>query len=671
MYPQARKLIVSFFLVLFLSAISFTQDVYNDELPEVTDRVARISAIEGDVRVRRADSEEWEEAVMNLPIVEGDEISSEPDSRFEVQFSSTRHMRGDELTVVRVVTLQDEGIAVSLPQGTISVRLDEFDPDSAFFEVDAPQTTIALREDGTYRVDAGQAGDTFVRVSIGDEGEARVYSVNSGFMLRSGRSARVFTEGSYAGEWEMGSSAELADAFQNWVFDRQTVIAERLRDAHYDRYYDRDIYGAEDLTDYGDWVHTRDYGYVWRPWRSSYSAYADWSPYRYGEWRWLSPYGWTWVNAEPWGWATYHYGRWVWYNGFWHWAPYSSYRAGRSWWRPALVVFTTWNNNYCWYPLPYYYPYYNYNYHYYANNRRRRHNRSSGGQTSPSPTPAPPAGNTPILTAEQRRARRTTPPLQNIPPNGVVTVAKSDFGKTRSGFKTPPLSTARDVLSKSPASGDTPPILPTYEDSERKSSWAVSQKPTGVDRTETIKTGALDRTERAPLDNKLRKTRILGNRPPLEINTGSGDVKVPAERGLPRTGAVERKVPVTEKSPPVGQSPPIYVPPQSVTSKPAEQKRETPVVRQPAPARTFPQQQTRRETAEPRSTPTRAVPQRRAEPPMQRQAPRSAPAPRSQPSAPMQRPSRSTPPVQRSRPQPKSEPSKPAPKTESKGKDGD
>ena len=45
-------------------------------VPEVTARVARISYISGDVQIRRADSREWEKAVQNLPIVEGDEIAT-------------------------------------------------------------------------------------------------------------------------------------------------------------------------------------------------------------------------------------------------------------------------------------------------------------------------------------------------------------------------------------------------------------------------------------------------------------------------------------------------------------------------------------------------------------------------------------------------------------------
>ena len=38
---------------------------------------------------------------------------------------------------------------------------------------------------------------------------------------------------------------------------------------------------------------------------------ADWAPYRYGHWVWISPWGWTWVDDASWGFAPFHYGRWV------------------------------------------------------------------------------------------------------------------------------------------------------------------------------------------------------------------------------------------------------------------------------------------------------------------------------------------------------------------------
>ena len=318
----------------------------DDDVPDVTARVARISFIRGEVQIRRAGIDEWERATLNLPVVEGDEITT-GDGRIEIQFDIHTHLRLGENSYLKIATLKDDGIAISLPSGTISFRITSFDKDKAFFEADAPKTTLAVQRAGTYRINSGKDGEQEIRVSVYDGGEARIYSDNAGFTLKNGRSARVFIDGPNSGEWESKDVSSSTDEFDEWVRDRDELIAKRMSDAYYDRYYDRDIYGADDLNGYGEWVRSADYGYVWRPFNSSISVYADWSPYRYGHWRWIPPYGWVWVNDEPWGWATYHHGRWIYDNGYWVWSPYGYYRSSRSWWFPALVVINIYNNNYC------------------------------------------------------------------------------------------------------------------------------------------------------------------------------------------------------------------------------------------------------------------------------------------------------------------------------------
>src|SRR5688572_8350646 len=362
MHSKVRWTLLLFFTLLAsIAALAVEADDY---IPDVTDRVARISYVHGDVQVRRADSQDWEVAVLNLPLVEGDEIATDGNGRVEIQFNSHTHLRLAENTQVRIATLRDEGVAVSVPFGTVVLRAIEFG--GSYFEVDAPKTTVSVQKAGMYRVEAGVTDSLEVFVSATDGGEARVYAADAGFTLRNGRRAKIYIAGNQTGEWEMADASRFSDEFDSWALDRDAIIAARLRDSHYDTYYDRDIYGAEDLNAHGEWVHTNRYGYVWRPYQRSISSYSDWSPYRYGHWRWIPPFGWTWVNDEPWGWATYHHGRWVWYNGGWYWTPYGYHRYRRSWWQPALVVVSIYGGNVCWYPLPYQYHFYNYNSYYYS-----------------------------------------------------------------------------------------------------------------------------------------------------------------------------------------------------------------------------------------------------------------------------------------------------------------
>lgn len=670
MHSAKRVLWAVFLMVPLLAAGRALAADVDDYIPEVTDRVARISFISGDVQVRRAGEQDWERATLNLPLVEGDEVATDPRGRLEVQFNSYTYLRLAESSYLKIEALRDEGIAVSLPQGSLSLRVNDFDQARGYFEIDAPKTTIAVQKSGMYRVDAGQAAGSSIRVSATEGGEARVYTENSGFSLKNGRTASIEIDGQYAGEWEMADASRFADDFDSFALARDAEVAKRLSQAYYGSYYDRDIYGAEDLSDYGEWIHTRKYGYVWKPYSSATSSYSNWSPYRYGQWRWIPPYGWTWVNDEPWGWATYHYGRWVWDDGGWYWTPYGYYRASRSWWSPALVVVSVVNSNICWYPLPYNYGYYDYNYAYYSHYPRRHHGgnnwggHNGGGSNSPgnvTPSPTPTPGSQPGSNNVVRGGRYLNgPPLANVPASAVVSVAASEFGRDKRGFQTLPVATARELLSKVP---DEPvkaaPVLPTYRDLNGKVSQDIRPVRAPAVKTDVVRTGATDRNPGAPLDQELRKSKILNGRQPLEINTGRGDIRVnPAEPDTRPTGAVGRppKAPRQDNEP-VRQAP-VYTPPtRQAPEQPAAEPVRAPKRErvQPAPDEPVraPREERQPKRVEPRNdpSPVRAAPPRQDPPPV-----RSAPPPRSDP------PKQKDPP-------PKSEPVKSEPPAR-KSKDG-
>jgi hypothetical protein len=56
-----------------------------------------------------------------------------------------------------------------------------------------------------------------------------------------------------------------------------------------------------------------------------------------GHWRWLAPWGWTWIDDMPWGFATSHYGRWARIDDRWAWVP--GPREDHPVFAPALVAF--------------------------------------------------------------------------------------------------------------------------------------------------------------------------------------------------------------------------------------------------------------------------------------------------------------------------------------------
>lgn len=560
-------------ICLILAGTLIAQD-YNQPGEEKDARVARISFTEGTVTIRRAGEEEWEDVVRDLAVVEGDEIAAGADGRFEIQFDNDTHARVASDSVLKIESLSEEGIAVSLASGRLNLTTRKFDANKTFLEIDAPGTTIAVLRTGRYRVDA-DGGE--VRVGVSSDGEARVYSSNAGFTLKSGRSASVFLEGDNAGEWETRDYAGIEDDFDKWTFDRDDEFAKRLATANYGEYYDDSLYGAEDLNTYGSWVHNTAYGYVWRPSSHSLSNYSNWTPYRYGSWRWIPAYGWTWVNDEPWGWTTYHHGRWFWSGGNWYWSPFGANRSYANHWRPALVYVTTVGNSICWYPLPYNSPYYNYNARYLFD--RRRISREAAN-----PATTPPSTQTTVSTTINR-SRSTVGgriiPAGNIPDSAVMAVDAEQFGRGRRGIVRANPAVARAVLTASTQT-DGEPVLPIFRRTGGRISTQTSVQPTTTQIPSRANIGAARRSTGRPLDRELRDTRFF----PIRRPAAGGTVDMPITP-LPAASEKTTTPPTRSRDVDVKETSPIVRP-----------RNETPT--------SLPRSRTRRETPDATTPPTRS-----------------------------------------------------------------
>lgn len=98
----------------------------------------------------------------------------------------------------------------------------------------------------------------------------------------------------------------------------------------------------DQLSPYGDWIYSQDYGYVWRPYFDRPESFRPYSSN--GSWVYTD-YGWTWASGYDWGWATFHYGRWDFDNYLgWLWIP--GYE-----WAPAWVSWGSYNNYWGWAPM--------------------------------------------------------------------------------------------------------------------------------------------------------------------------------------------------------------------------------------------------------------------------------------------------------------------------------
>jgi hypothetical protein len=306
--------------ILAASVFALSSPAWADDDPP--GRVARLNYIQGSISFQPGGETDWVQANPNRPLTTGDNLWADRDSRGELHIGSSSIRIASE-TGITFLNLDDRTVQIQLAQGSMNVNVRRLDGGDAF-EIDTPNLAFTLQRPGEYRVDVDPNGNsTIVTVR---EGEGDATGGGSEYHMDSGDEA-TFT-GTDTLTYD-GGQAGGPDDFDRWCRSRD----DRENHANSARYVSRDVIGYDDLDDNGDWRSVPDYGYVWFPNRVA----ADWAPYRFGHWVWVAPWGWTWVEDEPWGFAPFHYGRWAESEGRWCWVPGPV--VVRPVYAPALVVF--------------------------------------------------------------------------------------------------------------------------------------------------------------------------------------------------------------------------------------------------------------------------------------------------------------------------------------------
>jgi hypothetical protein len=308
------------FALLLLSAVGVSVALADDADPP--GRVARLSFTKGAVSLQPAGVQDWTDATVNRPLTTGDKLWADQDSRAELDIGSAV-IRLGSTTGLSFLNLDDQTAQMNVTAGTAIVHVRDLGEDQSF-EIDTPNVAVTVQSPGDYRVEVNDSGDTIVKVS---DGEAQVTA--------SGQTVPMHTQQAYTftGTDQVSvdaGSIGAPDVLDQWSLDRDHH--EEQAQAESNQYVAPDVAGAQDLGDYGTWQDTPDYGPVWTP----TVVAADWSPYHYGRWVWVAPWGWTWVDDAPWGFAPFHYGRWTYLGSRWAWVP--GPRRVRPVYAPALVA---------------------------------------------------------------------------------------------------------------------------------------------------------------------------------------------------------------------------------------------------------------------------------------------------------------------------------------------
>jgi hypothetical protein len=284
-------------------------------------RVARLSFVQGSVSFQPAGSDDWAPADLNRPCTSGDQLWVTCGGRAELDLGSAA-IRLDASTNFEILDLDDEAAQLKLSEGLVNVHLRRLNENETF-EIDTPGAAISLLSPGEYRFDVRTDGNTTYLTVFG--GDAEVSGTSQAFTVHAHQQARI--TGIDPTTYEITAEPS-RDAFDEFCASRERRF-ERLEP----KYVSPEVIGYQDLDEFGAWHIDATWGPVWVP----RSVAAGWTPYRFGHWVWIEPWGWTWIDDTPWGFAPFHYGRWNFIDRGWCWIPGPLHI--RPVYAPALVVF--------------------------------------------------------------------------------------------------------------------------------------------------------------------------------------------------------------------------------------------------------------------------------------------------------------------------------------------
>jgi hypothetical protein len=287
-------------------------------------QAGRLSFITGNVSIQQVGSDDWGQALPNLPLGPGDRVVTNSDGRAEIQVGQT-FVRIGPSSDVSLVEVSPSGISFGLAQGSIHFHSFGLWPGQRI-HINTPSGSGGVDSPGEeLRVDVLPDEGAAVFTNFGEQAFAGGPGIG-GITIRGRQALELFGSNPVFPQWLRPGSPDDLDF---WSQRRDEQISSTISY----RYVSPEIEGAYELDAAGDWRPDTPYGPIWFPRDVPYG----WAPYHYGHWVNHAPWGWVWVEDEPWGYAPFHYGRWVNFEGRWGWVPGSP--DAHPVWSPALVVF--------------------------------------------------------------------------------------------------------------------------------------------------------------------------------------------------------------------------------------------------------------------------------------------------------------------------------------------
>ncbi len=278
-------------------------------------RIVRLSYVDGDVELDKADGRGFGTAYLNMPIVNESKLwARDGQAEVELEDGSSIRLTPDTIIAFNDLSLDNNGgrnTSVELQQGT--AYFDVHHHDSDHFQLEFGRDRVSLDKSARFRVNVDKHDFEVAVLS----GEIQVANAsNTEVAVKKGETIRLDSDDPDRYYLAKGVDAENYDDWDNERAKSHDAVASNL-------YQNGNVaYGASDLSTYGNYFYVPGYGYMWRP----YSADLGWDPFADGYWISYPGFGYTFVSGYPWGWAPYRYGSWQFINGYgWCWHPGSNW----------------------------------------------------------------------------------------------------------------------------------------------------------------------------------------------------------------------------------------------------------------------------------------------------------------------------------------------------------
>src|SRR3954470_22027596 len=148
-----KNLFKSSALCLFaLAFVSLSASAQTRDARLISANAGGVNLISGDVKARRAGSQEWQRVSVKDDLKSGDTTRTGADGRIEVLLNPGSYLRASGSTEFELTDSSLDNLRLSLTGGSVLVEATGYDEMGINIQITTPRTRVELARSGVYRI---------------------------------------------------------------------------------------------------------------------------------------------------------------------------------------------------------------------------------------------------------------------------------------------------------------------------------------------------------------------------------------------------------------------------------------------------------------------------------------------------------------------------------------